>query len=108
MRWRGCLLMLSLLFAAPHLFGETYSASGVVLLADRDNLSLVISCQAIPGYMEAMAMPFKPKDNWVLDQAHVWAASAPSPAGPARADGLCRAGKDGDWLGCGLGAGLEA
>jgi len=67
MRWRGCLLMLSLLFAAPRLFGETYSASGVVLLADRDNLSLAISCQAIPGYMEAMVMTFPVHDAKALD-----------------------------------------
>src|SRR5689334_24852565 len=67
MRWRGCLLMLSLLFAAPRLFGETYSASGVVLLADRDNLSLAISCQAIPGYMEAMVMTFPVHNSKALD-----------------------------------------
>jgi protein SCO1 len=67
MRWRGCLLMLSLLFAAPRLFGETYSASGVVLLADRDNLSLAISCQAIPGYMEAMVMTFPVHEAKALD-----------------------------------------
>lgn len=67
MRWRGCLLMLSLLFAAPRLFGETYSASGVVLLADRDNLSLAISCQAVPGYMEAMVMTFPVHDAKALD-----------------------------------------
>src|SRR5690349_14043485 len=67
MRWRGCLLMLSLLFAAPRLFGETYSASGVVLLADRDHLSLEVSCQAIPGYMEAMVMTFPVHNSRVLD-----------------------------------------
>jgi len=55
---RAVLLMLSLLFAAPRLFGETYSASGLVLGADRDHLSLEVSCQAIPGYMEAMVMTF--------------------------------------------------
>src|SRR5689334_6863174 len=67
MRWRGCLLMLSLLFAAPRLFGETYSASGVVLLADRDHLSLKVSCQAIPGYMEAMVMTFPVHNAKALD-----------------------------------------
>ena len=67
MRWRGCLLMLSLLFAAPRLFGETYSASGVVLLADRDHLSLKVSCQAIPGYMEAMVMTFPVHTSKALD-----------------------------------------
>lgn len=47
-----CLLLL-LLWAAPLLAGETYSASGLVLRADRQHLSLEVSCQAIPGYMEA-------------------------------------------------------
>jgi len=59
--------MLSLLFAVPRLFGETYSASGVVLRADRDRLSLEISCQAIPGYMDAMVMTFPVHDSKALD-----------------------------------------
>ena len=67
MRWRGCLLMLSLLFAVPRLFGKTYSASGVVLFADRDHLSLRVSCQAIPGYMEAMVMTLSVDNSKVLD-----------------------------------------
>lgn len=67
MRWRGCLLTLSLLFAAPCLFGEIYSASGLVLLADRDHLALKVSCQAIPGYMEAMVMTFPVRDSKALD-----------------------------------------
>jgi len=67
MRWRGCLLMLSLLLAVPRLFGETYSASGVVLFADRDHLSLQVSCQAIPGYMEAMVMTFPVDNSKALD-----------------------------------------
>ena len=67
MRCRGCLFMLLLLFEAPRLFGETYSASGLVLSADRDHLSLEISCQAIPGYMEAMVMTFPVHDSKALD-----------------------------------------
>lgn len=59
--------MLLLLFEAPRLFGETYSASGLVLSADRDHLSLEISCQAIPGYMEAMVMTFPVHDSKALD-----------------------------------------
>src|SRR5215467_9855995 len=58
MRRRGCLLMLSLLFAASCILGKTYSASGLVLRADRDHLSLEISCAEIPGYMAAMVMTF--------------------------------------------------
>lgn len=67
MWFRCCLLILSLLFAAPRLFGETYSASGLVLLADRDHLSLEVSCQAIPGYMEAMVMTFPVHNSKALD-----------------------------------------
>jgi len=59
--------MLSLLFAVPRLFGKTYSASGVVLFADRDHLSLRVSCQAIPGYMEAMVMTLSVDNSKVLD-----------------------------------------
>jgi protein SCO1/2 len=59
--------MLSLLFAAPRLFGETYSALGLVLLADREHLSLKVSCEAIPGYMEAMVMTFPVHDAKALD-----------------------------------------
>jgi len=67
MRLRGCLLVLSLLLLAPRLFGETYSASGVVLLADRDHLALQVSCQAIPGYMQAMVMTFPVHNPKALD-----------------------------------------
>jgi len=51
-------LLLSLLWAAPLLSGETYSVTGLVLRADREHLSLEVSCQAIPGYMDAMVMTF--------------------------------------------------
>ena len=67
MRFRCCLLILSLLFAAPRLFGETYSASGLVLQADRDHLALKVSCHAIPGYMEAMVMTFPVHNSKALD-----------------------------------------
>jgi len=58
MRRAGCLFLLSLLFAAPRICGETYSASGLVLLVNRDELSLKVSCKEIPGYMDAMVMTF--------------------------------------------------
>ena len=67
MRRRGCLLILSLLFAAPCLFGETYSATGLILFADREHLSLKVSCQAIPGYMDAMVMSFPVHNSKALD-----------------------------------------
>ena len=55
MNRRPCLPLL-LLWAAPLFAGETYSASGLVLRVDREHLSLEVSCQAIPGYMDAMVM----------------------------------------------------
>jgi protein SCO1 len=67
MRRRGCLLILSLLFAAPCLFGETYSATGLILFADREHLSLKVSCQAIPGYMDAMVMTLPVHNSKALD-----------------------------------------
>jgi len=66
MKCRSCLL-LSLLWAAPLLWGETYSASGLVLRADREHLSLEVSCQAIPGYMDAMVMTFPVHNAGALD-----------------------------------------
>jgi protein SCO1 len=35
-----------------------YPVTGIVLQVDRPNRSFVASCAAIPGYMEAMAMPY--------------------------------------------------
>lgn len=64
---RCVLLIFSLLFAAPSVLGETYSASGLVILADREHLSLRVSCQAIPGYMEAMVMTFPVHSPKALD-----------------------------------------
>ena len=63
---RACLLLL-LLWAAPLLAGETYSASGLVLRADREHLSLEVSCQAIPGYMDAMVMTFPVHNPEAID-----------------------------------------
>jgi protein SCO1 len=67
MKGRACLLGLSLLLAASPLFCKTYSASGLVLRTDREHLSLEVSCQAIPGYMEAMVMTFPVRSAEALD-----------------------------------------
>jgi len=47
-----------LLLSASSRAAQQYSASGVVLQVDQAHKSLVVSCQAIPGFMNAMAMPF--------------------------------------------------
>ena len=50
---------LPLLLAAASLAAATrYSVTGIVLEVDRTKHSFVASCAAIPGYMEAMAMPY--------------------------------------------------
>jgi protein SCO1 len=41
---------------------QAYSAEGLVLKVDAAHKTVVISCQAIPGYMEPMAMPFEVHD----------------------------------------------
>ena len=64
---KACLVALSVLLAASPLFCKTYSASGLVLRTDPDDLSLEISCQAIPGYMEAMVMTFPVRNPQDLD-----------------------------------------
>ncbi len=39
-------------------FATQYSASGMVLRVDRVHKNFVVSCQSIPGLMDAMTMPF--------------------------------------------------
>ena len=67
MQRRYLLLTISLLFVPACFLGETYSTSGLVLRADREHLSLKVSCQAIPGYMQAMVMTFPVHNPKALD-----------------------------------------
>ena len=55
------------LFAIP-LSGaaESHSAKGLVLRTDLAHHSLTVSCEAMPGYMDAMEMEFKVSDPGVL------------------------------------------
>ncbi|MEN3335458.1 MAG: hypothetical protein V7641_4823 [Blastocatellia bacterium] len=48
---------------------QRYELKGNVVSVDQRGETVTIAHQEIPGYMEAMTMPFKPKDRWVLDQA---------------------------------------
>jgi protein SCO1/2 len=53
-----------LLPAALSLAAATrYPVTGIVLQVDRQQRSFVASCAAIPGYMEAMAMPYSVLDH---------------------------------------------
>jgi protein SCO1 len=45
---------------------ETHSARGVVVEVDAERRLLVVSCEAIPGYMDSMEMPFIVHDAKVL------------------------------------------
>lgn len=51
------LLACALSWGADH-----YSATGMVLKVDSPHKKVVISCQAIPGFMDAMSMPFAVHD----------------------------------------------
>jgi len=46
---------------------QKYAVKGMVLKIDAPNKTLVVSCQDIPGYMEAMAMPFHVRDTKELE-----------------------------------------
>lgn len=46
---------------------QNYSAKGMVLKVDATHKTVVVSCQTIPGYMEAMVMPFAVRDPKQLE-----------------------------------------
>jgi protein SCO1 len=46
---------------------QSYAVRGLVLKIDKPHRSVVISCERIPGYMDAMAMPFSVRDAAELD-----------------------------------------
>jgi protein SCO1 len=61
----GAMCIVAALTPAAMLAGaEAHTVQGIVLEVDQAKRSIVVSCEAIPGYMDAMAMPFK-----VLDAA---------------------------------------
>ena len=58
----------ALLLTALSLAASTrYPVTGIVLKVDRPRHSFDASCSAIPGYMEAMAMPYTVLDEHQLD-----------------------------------------
>lgn len=54
------LLLLAVRFCVAE---QKYPATGMVLRVDQPHLTLVVSCQPIPGYMDAMAMPIRVLDR---------------------------------------------
>jgi len=63
-RWT---LVTVLLSAIPCFAGQQYSASGLVLKVDAAHKSLLVSCDSIPGFMQAMTMPFEVREVKELD-----------------------------------------
>src|SRR5438046_5953810 len=60
----GARILALLLLAAVSLGAATrHPVTGIVLEVDRAQRSFVASCAAIPGYMEAMAMPYSVLDT---------------------------------------------
>lgn len=59
-------LLVGLLGVASAWADEGHPAKGLVLTVDEPHRSIVISCEAIPGYMAAMEMPFTVSDVKVL------------------------------------------
>ncbi len=56
----------TLLVASDRQAEQRYSATGLVVDVDLTHQTLAISCQTIPGYMDAMVMPFSVHDAKVL------------------------------------------
>lgn len=56
-------LALVLLFSASSWAGEHHAASGMVLKVDPPHKTLLISCDTIPGFMDAMTMPLDVHDS---------------------------------------------
>ena len=62
------LLMAALVLASGSSWAaQQYSASGMVLKVDKLHKTFVASCQPIPGFMEAMTMPFDVREPKELD-----------------------------------------
>jgi protein SCO1 len=51
----------------PAVAAQRYSAKGIVLKVDQTKRSLAVSCDEIPGYMAAMAMPFSVRNAKELE-----------------------------------------
>lgn len=61
------LLLLTLLAASTAIAQQKYAARGLVLGVDRQRRIMTVSCESIPGYMDAMIMPIEVRDAKELD-----------------------------------------
>lgn len=69
---RTTLLAIALLACLPQwsTAQRDHPAEGMVVNVDRKEMSVAISCEAIPGYMDAMEMSFEVHDASILDGLH--------------------------------------
>ena len=63
-----CLICLAL-FSCSRKPERRYDLSGKVIAVDRNAHELTIQHEDIPGLMKGMTMPFRVKDDWVLNVA---------------------------------------
>lgn len=62
------LLIFAVVLLAGYAWAEQqYSVTGLVLKVDPAHKTFLVSCQSIPGYMEAMTMPFDVRHSQDLD-----------------------------------------
>lgn len=66
-RKNAFIVVLAMLLCAFRLCAQQHDATGIVLKVDREHDSLVVSCDAIADYMDAMEMSFKVRDPQSLD-----------------------------------------
>jgi protein SCO1/2 len=66
MKVAAILLSVALLAVSRVLALEEHPAKGLVLKVDVEHRSLVVSCDTIPGYMDAMEMPFAVQHSKIL------------------------------------------
>jgi protein SCO1/2 len=60
-------LAMLLTMAAIAAAQKKYEATGMMLKVDKASQTMLVSCREIPGYMEAMAMPFSVRDPKALE-----------------------------------------
>ena len=66
MRKYAVLLAFAAMFGTSAWCGQQHPASGIVIEVGKTHRSMVVSCEAIPGYMEAMEMSFTVRDSSML------------------------------------------
>jgi protein SCO1 len=64
--WRRAIWTLVLLLSVPLWAAEKHAGKGLVLKVDPGHKTVVVSCEEMPDYMDAMVMPFHVKDAKTL------------------------------------------